>query len=51
MLFSSSPPDGEGIAQFHRTGVGLATNGMVLSTGASVVTLLAALLLLGVQTR
>jgi predicted permease len=39
------------IAQLYRTGVGLATNAVVLSTGVSVVTLSAALLLLGVQTR
>jgi hypothetical protein len=39
------------IAQLYRTGVGLATNAVVLSTGASVVTLSATLLLLGVQTR
>jgi predicted permease len=39
------------IAQLYRTGVGLATNAVVISTGASVVTLSAVLLLLGVQTR
>lgn len=39
------------IAQLYRTGVGLATNAVVLSTGLSVVTLSATLLLLGVQTR
>jgi predicted permease len=39
------------IAQLYRTGVGLATNAVVLSTSVSVVTLSAALLLLGVQTR
>ncbi len=39
------------IAQLYRTGVGLATNAVVLSTGASVVALSATLLLLGVQTR
>jgi malonate transporter and related proteins len=39
------------IAQLYRRGVGLATNAVVLSTGASIVTLLAALLLLGVQPR
>jgi malonate transporter and related proteins len=39
------------IAQLYRTGVGLATNAVVLSTGASVVTLSVTLLLLGVQTR
>lgn len=39
------------IAQLYRTGVGFATNAVVLSTGASVVTLSATLLLLGVQTR
>jgi len=39
------------IAQLYRTGVGLATNAVVLSTGFSVVTLSATLLLLGVQTR
>jgi malonate transporter len=39
------------IAQLYRTGVGLATNAVVISTGASVLTLSATLLLLGVQTR
>jgi hypothetical protein len=39
------------VAQLYRTGVGLATNAVVLSTGFSVLTLSAALLLLGVQTR
>jgi hypothetical protein len=39
------------IAQLYRTGVGLATNVVVLSTGFSVLTLSATLLLLGVQTR
>ncbi len=39
------------VAQLYRTGVGLATNAVVISTGASVVTLSAALLLLGVQVR
>jgi malonate transporter len=39
------------IAQLYRTGVGLATNAVVLSTGFSVVTLSATLMLLGVQTR
>jgi hypothetical protein len=39
------------IAQLYRTGVGLATNAVVLSTGFSVVTLSATLLLLGVQAR
>ena len=33
------------------TGVGLATNAVVISTGASVFTLSVVLLLLGVQTR
>ena len=37
------------VAQLYRTGVGLATNVVVISTGASVVTLSATLLLLGVQ--
>lgn len=37
------------VAQLYRTGVGLATNVVVLSTAASIVTLSAALLLLGVQ--
>jgi malonate transporter len=37
------------VAQLYRTGVGLATNAVVLSTGASIATLSAALLLLGVQ--
>jgi predicted permease len=39
------------IAQLYRTGVGLATNAVVLSTGFSVITLSGTLLLLGVQTR
>jgi malonate transporter len=39
------------VAQLYRTGVGLATNAVVISTGASVFTLSAVLLLLGVQTR
>ncbi|MFI5029419.1 MAG: AEC family transporter [Reyranellales bacterium] len=39
------------IAQLYRTGVGLATNAVVLSTGFSVISLSATLLLLGVQTR
>lgn len=39
------------VAQLYRTGVGLATNAVVISTGASVVTLSMVLLLLGVQTR
>jgi len=39
------------IAQLYRTGVGLATNAVVISTAASIFTLSAALLLLGVQTR
>ncbi|HYD08410.1 MAG TPA: AEC family transporter [Reyranella sp.] len=39
------------IAQLYRTGVGLATNAVVISTGASVITLSAVLLLLGIQTR
>jgi predicted permease len=39
------------VAQLYRTGVGLATNAVVISTGASVVTLSVVLLLLGVQTR
>lgn len=37
------------VAQLYRTGVGLATNAVVLSTGASIVTLSIALLLLGVH--
>jgi hypothetical protein len=37
------------VAQLYRTGVGLATNAVVISTGASVFTLSIALLLLGVQ--
>ena len=37
------------IAQLYRSGVGLATNAVVLSTGASVLTLSLALMLLGVQ--
>jgi malonate transporter and related proteins len=39
------------VAQLYRTGVGLATNAVVISTGASVFTLSVVLLLLGVQTR
>ncbi|MGH8430883.1 MAG: AEC family transporter [Solimonas sp.] len=39
------------VAQLYRTGVGLATNAVVLSTGVSVLTLSIALLLLGVQPR
>ena len=39
------------VAQLYRTGVGLATNVVVISTGFSVFTLSAVLLLLGVQTR
>lgn len=39
------------VAQLYRTGVGLATNAVVISTGASVVTLSIALLLLDVQSR
>jgi len=39
------------VAQLYRTGVGLATNAVVISTGASIFTLSAALLLLGVQAR
>jgi malonate transporter and related proteins len=39
------------VAQLYRVGVGLSTNAVVISTGASVLTLSAALLLLGVQTR
>ena len=39
------------VAQLYRRGVGLATNAVVISTGMSVLTLSAALLLLGVQTR
>jgi len=39
------------VAQLYRTGVGLATNAVVISTGASIFTLSAVLLLLGVQTR
>ncbi len=39
------------MAQLYRSGVGLATNAVVISTGASVVTLSIVLLLLGVQTR
>jgi predicted permease len=39
------------VAQLYRTGVGLATNAVVISTGASVVTLSVVLLLLGVQAR
>jgi predicted permease len=37
------------VAQLYRTGVGLATNVVVISTGFSVFTLSAVLLLLGVQ--
>jgi predicted permease len=39
------------IAQLYRTGVGLATNAVVISTGGSVLTLSLTLLLLGVQAR
>ena len=39
------------VAQLYRTGVGLATNAVVISTGASIFTLTATLLLLGVQPR
>jgi malonate transporter and related proteins len=39
------------VAQLYRTGVGLATNAVVISTGLSVLTLSATLLLLGVQPR
>ena len=39
------------MAQLYRSGVGLATNAVVISTGASVVTLSIVLLLLGVETR
>jgi malonate transporter len=39
------------VAQLYRTGVGLATNAVVISTGASVFSLSVVLLLLGVQTR
>lgn len=39
------------LAQLYRTGVGLATNAVVVSTAASIFTLSAALLLLGVQGR
>jgi len=39
------------VAQLYRTGVGLATNAVVVSTAASIFTLSAALLLLGVQGR
>ncbi len=39
------------VAQLYRTGVGLATNAVVISTAASIFTLSAALLLLGVQSR
>ena len=39
------------VAQLYRTGVGLATNAVVISTAASILTLSAALLLLGVQSR
>jgi malonate transporter and related proteins len=37
------------VAQLYRTGVGLATNAVVISTGASVFTLSIVLLLLGMQ--
>ena len=37
------------VAQLYRTGVGLATNAVVVSTAASVVSLSVCLLLLGVQ--
>jgi malonate transporter and related proteins len=39
------------VAQLYRAGVGLATNAVVISTAASVLTLSAILLLLGVQAR
>jgi malonate transporter and related proteins len=39
------------VAQLYRTGVGLATNAVVISTAASVFSLSVVLLLLGVQTR
>jgi malonate transporter len=39
------------VAQLYRTGVGFATNAVVISTGASIFTLSAVLLLLGVQAR
>ena len=39
------------VAQLYRAGVGLATNAVVISTAASVLTLSATLLLLGVQAR
>ena len=39
------------IAQLYRTGVGLATNVVVISTAFSILTLSAVLLLIGVQTR
>ncbi|HEY4746144.1 MAG TPA: AEC family transporter, partial [Steroidobacteraceae bacterium] len=39
------------VAQLYRSGVGLATNAVVISTAASVFTLSATLLLLGVQAR
>ena len=39
------------VAQLYRTGVGLATNAVVISTAASIFTLSAVLLLLGVQAR
>jgi hypothetical protein len=39
------------VAQLYRTGVGLATNAVVISTGFSIFTLSATLLLLGVQAR
>jgi len=39
------------VARLYKTGDGLATNAVVISTGASIVTLSAALLLLGVQAR
>jgi predicted permease len=39
------------VAHLYRTGVGLATNVVVISTGASVITLSVALMLLGVDAR
>ena len=39
------------VAQLYRTGVGLATNAVVISTAVSIFTLSATLLLLGVQAR
>jgi predicted permease len=39
------------VAQLYRTGVRLATNVVVLSTGVSILTLSVVLLLLGVQTH